>query len=74
MIFVWLGCNGLVSWHCYDEYLLYFVVGKAYDIVSNDFQEPDEMVFLNYPSEPKIGMYLKDYSFFPFILIYVLSF
>lgn len=28
--------------------------GKAYDIVSNDFQEPDEMVFLNYPSEPKI--------------------
>lgn len=28
--------------------------GKVYDIVSNDFQEPDEVVFLNYPSEPKI--------------------
>lgn len=69
MIYVKRSCNVFVLWHHYDELLLYFVVGKVYDIVSNDFQEPDEVVFLNYPSEPKIGMYLKDYSFFPFILI-----
>lgn len=62
--------TGFYGFHLlqYCEKVLIFVIGKMYDVLSFDSQEPDATVFLSSTTEPKIGMYLNDFAFFLYVL------